>query len=184
MLRDNDETGSGSPSPDFDDLVARYYQPLYQFAFSLTRSEADAWDLTQQTFYIWAVKGAQLRDASKVKTWMFTTLHRAFLQARRHQARFPHCELGQAESELTPVPSAREHQLDAAQVREVLTHVDRVYQAPVALFYLGDCPYKEIAEVLKVPLGTVKSRIARGLGQLRELLAGSAAPSAGESGAS
>ena len=64
---------------NFEDLVACHYGPLYQFAFSLTRDEADACDLTQQTFCIWAAKGHQLRDVSKVKTWLFTTLHREFL---------------------------------------------------------------------------------------------------------
>ena len=57
-------------SPDFDSLVADYYRPLYQFAVTLTRDEADACDLTQQTFYIWANKGHQLREKSKVKTWL------------------------------------------------------------------------------------------------------------------
>jgi RNA polymerase sigma-70 factor (ECF subfamily) len=76
-------------SLDFESVVAEYYEPLYQFAFSLTRSEADACDLTQQTFYVWATKGHQLRDESKVKTWLFTTLHRAFLENRRKQSRFP-----------------------------------------------------------------------------------------------
>ena len=66
-------------SLDFENLVAKYYEPLYRFAFSLARDEADACDLVQQTFYIWAAKGHQLRDASKVKTWLFTTLHRGFL---------------------------------------------------------------------------------------------------------
>lgn len=77
----------------FESLVARFYTPLYQFAFSLTRVEADACDLTQQTFTIWATKGHQLRDASKVKTWLFTTLHREFLDSRRRQTRFTHMEL-------------------------------------------------------------------------------------------
>ena len=72
---------------DFEGLVARFYEPLYQFAFSLTRSEADACDLTQQTFYVWATKGHQLRDASKAKMWLFTTLHRDFLNRRRHLVR-------------------------------------------------------------------------------------------------
>src|SRR6476620_7555444 len=80
-------------SPDFESVVACYYEPLYQFAFSLTRTEADACDLTQQTFYVWATKGHQLRDVSKVKTWLFTTLHRAFLETRRKQSRFIHDEL-------------------------------------------------------------------------------------------
>src|ERR1700744_2998256 len=57
----------------FDSVVSLYYEPLYKFAFSLTRAEADACDLTQQTFYIWATKGSQLRDETKAKTWLFTT---------------------------------------------------------------------------------------------------------------
>ena len=51
-----------------------------------------------------------------------------------------------------------------------LARVDEVYRAPVALFYLDDCSYKDIAAILAVPVGTVKSRIARGIGQLREIL--------------
>src|ERR1019366_2726317 len=81
---------------EFESLVTRFYAPLYQFAFSLTRAEADACDLTQQTFTIWATKGHQLRDVSKVKTWLFTTLHREFLESRRRQTRFPHFELDAA----------------------------------------------------------------------------------------
>ncbi len=51
-----------SVDPEFEKLVKLYYQDLYRFGFSLTRSEADACDLTQQTFYIWANKGHQLKD--------------------------------------------------------------------------------------------------------------------------
>jgi len=49
--------------------------------------------------------------------------------------------------------------------------VDELFQAPVSLFYLQDCSYQEIAQILGVPLGTVKSRLARGIGQLQQLLA-------------
>src|SRR6478609_2959339 len=93
-------------SLDFESVVSTYYEPLYQFAFSLTRTEADACDLTQQTFYVWATKGHQLRDESKVKTWLFTTLHRAFLESRRRHTRFPHFELGQMNCELPTVAAA------------------------------------------------------------------------------
>jgi RNA polymerase sigma-70 factor (ECF subfamily) len=158
-------------SVDFESLVARYYEPLYQFAFSLARSEADACDLTQQAFYIWANKGHQLRDATKVKTWLFTTLHREFLESRRRQTRFPHIELRLAADDLLAAPPQSASRLDAAQVLETLARVDEIYQAPVALFYLQDCSYNEIAEILEVPLGTVKSRLARGIAQLQRLLA-------------
>jgi len=155
---------------DFESLVAGYYEPLYRFAFSLTRDEADACDLVQQTFCIWADKGHQLRDTSKVKTWLFTTLHREFLGARRRQTRFPHVEIGHASAELPAVPPASVNRLDTAQVVAALARLDEIYQAPVALFYLQDFSYNEIAEALGIPLGTVKSRLTRGLGRLHQYL--------------
>jgi RNA polymerase sigma-70 factor (ECF subfamily) len=60
--------------------------------------------------------------------------------------------------------------LDSSQVLPALAKVDEVYQAAVALFYLEDYAYKDIAVILEVPVGTVKSRIARGIAQLREIL--------------
>jgi len=155
---------------NFESVVATYYEPLYQFAFSLTRAEADACDLTQQTFYVWATKGHQLRDQTKVKTWLFTTLHRAFLESRRRQSRFPHYELEEVPMDLPTLSPATVNQLDAGQVLQALSQVDDIYQAPVALFYLEDCSYKEIAEILDVPIGTVKSRMARGISQLQMIL--------------
>lgn len=156
---------------DFEGLVARYYESLYQFAFSLTRSEADACDLTQQTFYVWATKGHQLREPGKVKTWLFTTLHRLFLETCRRQTRFPHQEIDAADAELPVITPAEVSGVDTAQVLVALGQVDETFQAPVTLFYLQDCSYKEIAEILELPLGTVKSRISRGIGQLQKMMA-------------
>src|SRR6266700_1136019 len=87
-------------SDDFEQIVSEYYESLYKFAFSLTHVEADACDLTQQTFYIWATKSHQLRDRSKVKSWLFTILHREFLTTRKRAMRFPHFELDEANEEL------------------------------------------------------------------------------------
>jgi RNA polymerase sigma-70 factor (ECF subfamily) len=157
-------------SSDFDSLVADYYQPLYQFAVSLTRDEADACDLTQQTFYIWANKGHQLREKSKVKTWLFTTLHREFLQSRRRQNRFPHIEIDSIAIELPTVPPPSVNELDSGHLLAALAQLDELYRAPVALFYLEDYSYNEIAKILEVPIGTVKSRLARGIGRLHDLL--------------
>src|SRR5437879_12771494 len=145
---DNDEQ---SVSLDFENLVARYYRSLYQFAFSLTQAEADACDLTQETFYIWATKGHQLRDVTKVKSWLFTTLHREFLESRRRQTRFPHFELAQVDEELPAISPARVNQLDSAQLLVALQQIDAVYHAPIALFYLEAYAYKEIAQILSIP---------------------------------
>ena len=67
----------------FTQLVDAHYTALYRFALSLARNGADAGDLVQQTFFIWATKGESLRDASKAKSWLFTTLYREFLRGRR-----------------------------------------------------------------------------------------------------
>ena len=159
-----------SPAVDFQTLVASYYRPLYRFAFSLTRAEADACDLTQETFYIWATKGHQLQDGSKAKTWLFTTLHREFLRRRRKQTQFPHHEISEVDAELPTISPAVINQLDYAAVLESLAKVDDLYQAPLGLFYLENHSYKEIAEILEVPIGTVQSRIARGKAQLLHIL--------------
>src|SRR4051794_34507558 len=165
------DSSTSSVSLDFESLVARYYSSLYKFAYSLTQAEADACDLTQQTFYVWATKGHQLRDPSKVKTWLFTTLHREFLESKRRHTRFPHMQLSEADAELPTVAAASGYQLDSGGVLRALGQIDDVYKAPVALFYLKDASYKEIANILDIPMGTVKSRIARGIGQLHGIMA-------------
>ena len=159
-------------SDAFTDLVDAYYAPLYRFALSLARNSADACDLTQQTFYVWATKGDSLRDRSKVKTWLFTTLYREFLRSRRRGARLT------ALDDLPPGaedPPADEIDLslnlDAQLVIDGLQAVDEVFRVPLTLFYLEDLSYLEIAELLEVPLGTVMSRLSRGKSQLRTTLA-------------
>lgn len=59
------------PGPDFETVVADYYEPLYRFAVSLTRSEAEACDLAQQAFFMWATKGHQLRGPVKSQIMAF-----------------------------------------------------------------------------------------------------------------
>jgi RNA polymerase sigma factor (sigma-70 family) len=156
---------------EFEVLVRAHYASLYRFALSLTRSETDACDLVQQTFLIWGTKGHQLRDRSRAKTWLFTTLHREFLRQRRHQVRFPQTELSEVEPELSFVEA---EQIDALTLDDVLRALDQVeplYRAAVSLFYVEEMSYREMADVLGVPIGTVQSRLSRGKAQLRHLLA-------------
>ena len=77
-------------SERFTQLVDAHYASLYRFALSLARNSADAGDLLQQTFFIWATKGHGLREAAKAKSWLFTTLYREFLRGRRRDSRARH----------------------------------------------------------------------------------------------
>ena len=159
-----------NPFDNFEEIVRDFYEPLFRFAMSLARAEPDAQDLTQQTFYIWATKGHQLRDPSKVKTWLFTTLHRAFLELRRKGERFTEQDLEKAAEGLPEIAPIHVDPLEAAEAVAALGKVDEVYQAALALFYLKSCSYADISEILKIPVGTVKSRIARGIRQLRKIV--------------
>jgi RNA polymerase sigma-70 factor, ECF subfamily len=173
-------TGRSDGSLSFEGLVDLYYGPLYRFALNLSHAECDACDLVQETFLTWATKGGQLRDPAKAKSWLFTTLHRHFLAKHRAMVRFPQVELSEAELELPPVEPDWIDRLDGQSLMKLLARIDPQFQAAVALFYLEDYAYSEIAGILEIPLGTVKSRIARGLAQLRSLLRQSAPGGDGE----
>lgn len=161
------------PDPAFVRLVDAHYEALYRFALSLARREADACDLVQQTFFVWAKKGHGLREADKAKSWLFTTLYREFLRARRRGLRGSSLEdLPPAQQE--PADEAGQtdfERLDGEAVMAALQAVEELFRAPLALFYLEDLSYLEIAEALDLPVGTVMSRLSRGKAHLRARLA-------------
>ena len=159
-----------SADSEFEKLVNLYYRELYRFGLSLTGNEADACDLTQETFYTWATKGHQLKNPEKVKTWLFTTLHRQFLQICRRRGRFAHESLDETAENLPCLSIDMVNRIDGQTMINLLGQVDVTYRAPLVLYYLEDLSYQEIAQALEIPLGTVQSRIARGKIRLFRLL--------------
>jgi RNA polymerase sigma-70 factor (ECF subfamily) len=159
------------PASDFEQLVEHFYMPLYRFALSLTRDPCDAADLTQQTFLLWASKGHQLREQSKVKAWLFTSLYREFLRCEKQRSRESSSEDQLPEVECLPVAA---NSVDGDAVVRALLDLEEIYRAPLSLFYLQEHSYKEIAETLNLPVGTVMSRISRGKARLRQKVAADA----------
>ena len=161
---------SDSP-PSFEQIVDAHYQGLFRFAVSMCRSEATAQDLVQQTFLQWARKGHMLRDASKVKTWLYTTIYREWLSIARREKRHEQVEFEpdlhspsqQDDEEQTP-------RVDAITLQKALDQLDPTYRAPLVLFYLKELSYREIAESLGIPIGTVMSRLSRAKDHLRRIL--------------
>jgi len=162
--------------PDFEKLVKLYYRDLYRFGLSLTASEADAADLTQETFYIWANKGHQLQKPASVKAWLFTTLHREFPKICRRRNRFSNESIDERTEELPGVPADCAERVDSQTLLRILGEIAEDFRAPLVLYYLEDLSYNEIAETLAVPLGTVQSRIARAKIKLLQLLNETAKP--------
>ncbi|MEO7414843.1 MAG: RNA polymerase sigma factor [Opitutaceae bacterium] len=155
---------------DYEQAVALHHEELHRFAFGLTRNPDDARDLTQESYCRLLTKSGQLRDRAKVKSWLFTTLYRIFLGWKRHEKRFPHFELTAAEAELPMLTPATVETLDGAVVLDALHEMDEHHRVPLVLFYLQSLSYREIAEMLDVPVGTVMSRLSRAKAILRDSL--------------
>jgi len=149
------------------DLVERYYALLYRYAYRLTGFESDAEDLTQQAFLIAQAKWNQLRDEQKAKSWLFTIARNAYLK----ELRGPACLVS---STLDELPDTTEENgppdFDDEQLQNVLNDLPEEFRSPLILFYFEDFSYKEIAEQLAIPLGTVMSRLARAKAFLRHRL--------------
>ena len=151
-------------------IVDRFYGPLYRFALRLTRSEPDAADLVQQTFYALVQDLHQIRDQSRIKCWLFITLRRNFLTEVRRRVRHREVEfLPDVHAFQTEDPSPWST-LDALSVRRALLQVNETYRIAIELFYVKNLSYREIGKALKIPIGTVMSRLARGKAQLKSIL--------------
>ena len=155
---------------EFEELVDAHYEALYRFGYSLAKSPERASDLVQQTFVKWAEKGHQLKDRTKAKTWLFTTLYREHLSQARRSTKFPERDLEEAEYQLPATQANVERKLDAKRAVNLLGQLDETFRAPLTLFFLQEQSYKEIAATLDIPIGTVMSRISRGKKQLRDLM--------------
>lgn len=145
--------------------------PVYRCALRLCRDSATAEDITQQTFLaVWQGVGS-FRWRSKFSTWVFGIAYRQYLLLRR-----------QGEREVATVPLEDWHQSDGSDSSDMTDVLERhrirraVYALPdpyrevVCLVYLEGFTCREAAEVLDVPIGTVKSRISGALRILRERL--------------
>jgi len=156
---------------DYEQAVSSFYEPLYGFAYSLSGNENDACELTQETFARLLAKSSQLRDGSKVKSWLFTTLYRVFLGWKSRERRLPHVEISSVEHELPSVAAELVDTMELDTVRMVLLEIDERYRLPLTLYYLEEHSYEEIAELLQIPIGTVMSRLSRAKALMRGSLA-------------
>lgn len=152
-----------------DTVLLRYYRDLYRYALSLTGHEADAADLTQQAAVKFAVKWQDIREDGAIKSWLYTTLYREFLHLRRRAKET--VEFDETHLHETHAKSAdQELAVDGQTALALLGRMDEPHRSVLSLFYLEDLSYREIADILAVPAGTVMSRLSRAKDALRQLL--------------
>jgi RNA polymerase sigma-70 factor, ECF subfamily len=173
----------------YETLLARFQQPVYNLALRLLNDTSDAADVVQEVFLKVFRNVSHFRGQSSLKTWIYRiTVNEAHNQRRwffRHRQR----EIGLEEEQGEPHRMV-EVLVDGGQspfdyvfdrekqslIEEALVKINPTFREVVVLRDIVDLSYEEIAEVLQLSLGTVKSRILRGRDALRQELAGRLEP--------
>jgi RNA polymerase sigma-70 factor (ECF subfamily) len=147
-------------------LVEEHYTALFRYAYRLSGSEADAEDLTQETFCKAQMKLGQLRQADRAKSWLFSILRNAYLHRVREEKNQPTLSFDL----IGDIPETLDEPLgdiDREQLQQALNELPEVFRTPILLYYFDDFSYRDIAEEMEVPIGTVMSRLARARAYLR-----------------
>ncbi|HID76342.1 MAG TPA: sigma-70 family RNA polymerase sigma factor [Planctomycetaceae bacterium] len=159
---------------DIEALVAEHHRAVYGYAFRLTGSVADAEDLTQQVFLTAYRNLAQLREPASARRWLFAILRNTFLKNHAKRRPVPVSDLDlNIEAIGEDVPEERP--IDQEQLQAAVDELPEKFRIVLVMFYYEGCPYREIAEELRLPIGTVMSRLARAKRYLRAHLFGSQA---------
>ncbi|MCZ6673461.1 MAG: RNA polymerase sigma factor [Verrucomicrobia bacterium] len=156
---------------DFEGVVDQHYQNLYYFALNLARNGVDAEDLVQQAFLKLAKGHSKIRDISKVKSWLFSTLYRQFIDQKRRITRHPEIQYEESSADsFVAEPTGIGVGIDCEAVLSALKSLKESLRVPLTLFYFEHYSYQEIAELLDLPVGTVMSRLYRGKAELYKQL--------------
>ncbi len=169
----------------FDEIVDRFKAPLYNFIYRIIGNAATSEDLLQETFIRLWVNKDRYREIARFSTWLYTVaanLARSELRRRKIRRWFPLSSGGgysdDSNEERTfdlPDESADperdyERRNIVRRVEEEIRKIPLVFREVIILRDLQELSYEEISSILKIPLGTVKSRINRARLQLQKKL--------------
>ncbi|HET8548790.1 MAG TPA: sigma-70 family RNA polymerase sigma factor [Bryobacteraceae bacterium] len=174
----------------YEELIERYQQPVYNLVYRLVDEPADAADVVQEVFLKIFRNITAFRGDSSLKTWIYRiSCNEAYNQRRwftRHRRKEVGLDAGEHDGSPTlnsVLPDRGRSAFDivcdremCALIEDALTELNPQFRAAVVLRDIEDLSYEEIAEVLQVSLGTVKSRILRGREALRKALTGRLRP--------
>jgi RNA polymerase sigma-70 factor (ECF subfamily) len=162
-------------------LVDAHYEALFRFAYRLTGSAANAEDLTQEAFRKAFARLPQLREPERAKAWLFRILRNLYLHQVRNEKRHRSVPLDSI-GDLPAPASAAPPEVESEQLQQALNELEEGFRTPLILFYFEEFSYRDIAEQMDLPIGTVMSRLARAKGYLRAKLCPEAEPTAPSEG--
>jgi RNA polymerase sigma factor (sigma-70 family) len=159
--------------PTWDEVVRTHSARVYRLAYRLTGNAHDAEDLTQETF-VRVFRSLATYRPGTFEGWLHRITTNLFLDGARRKARIRFDALGEAGERIASLAAGPDRVvLDArfdADVEAALAALPRDFRVAVVLADIEQIPYEEIAEILGVKIGTVRSRIHRGRSQLRAAL--------------
>ncbi|RJO63230.1 MAG: sigma-70 family RNA polymerase sigma factor [Myxococcales bacterium] len=157
-------------STRFEDIALRHTSYLYKTAYWLTGNKAVAEDLTQETLLIATQKFTQLRELNKCRSWLSAILRNLFSEHIKKDRSQVFVDFEDIANDLADKSHETGGQMQdgfSDAVQHQLDRLDEKYKTPLVMSVLGEYSYREIAEKLDIPIGTVMSRIARGKTFLR-----------------
>jgi RNA polymerase sigma-70 factor (ECF subfamily) len=157
----------------FGELVSRHERRIYGLCLRILGNREDAEDAAQEAFLAALRKAASFRRAAAFSTWLYRIAVNAATDQARRRGRARLTALGPEDAGLpTPGDDLGEAVASAVAVQTALTQVPEEFRIAVVLCDLYRVPYADAAQILEVPVGTVKSRVYRGRLALAERLGG------------
>jgi RNA polymerase sigma-70 factor (ECF subfamily) len=157
------------PGIDVAALAAEHHGSIYRAAYRLCGSVVEAEDLTQQTFLTAHRRRDQLRDPEAARAWLGAILRSCFLKSIRRRRPAAAGDLG-VDFEALPGPIPEPSTVDAERLQRALHELGPDARLILTMFYFDELSYREIADELELPPGTVMSRLSRAKEQLRRRL--------------
>ncbi len=162
--------------------VRHHADAVFAYLFRMTGSASVAEDLAQEVFLTALQKGGQIREPERVRGWLYTVARNAYLASRRAAKTAPVVTLTEPGELPEETDRASHLDFDEERLQQALAELPPDYRVVLMMFYFEELSYREIADQLHLPLGTVMSRLSRAKSQLKSKLLGAAviAPSVPE----